>query len=184
MLSGPSGVGKDAALKELEKLWQAFRRCVTLTTRARRNGEQDGVDYTFVSIDEFRRMVEAGELLEYARVHGNMYGAPRAWVQENLGKGVDVVLKIDVQGGIAIKKQMPSAIMVFLSPPTLEELERRLRSRLTETEAEVTKRLLDARKELQEIGHYDYVVVNDSLACAAEQLKAVIIAEHCRVSYN
>ena len=115
------------------------------------------------------------------RCMGICTALPEAWVEENLRNGVDVVLKIDVQGGITVKKQMPSAIMVFLSPPSLEELERRLRSRLTETEAEVTKRLLDARKELQEMNHYDYVVVNDSIACAAEQLKAVIVAEHCRI---
>ena len=181
VLSGPSGVGKDAVLKGLEMNWPSLRRCVTITTRPPRNGEQDGVDYTFVSVDEFRRMVEAGDFLQYAQVHGNMYGTPRRWVEENLREGTDVGPKIDVQGGIAVKKLMPSAIMVFLSPPSLEELERRLRSRLTETENEVTKRLLDARKELQEMNHYDYVVVNDSLDCAVEHLKAVIIAEHCRI---
>ncbi|MHB9038259.1 MAG: guanylate kinase [Armatimonadota bacterium] len=181
VLSGPSGVGKDAVLVELEKSYPNFRRCVTVTTRAPRNGEVDGVDYTFISVDEFRARAERGDFLEYAHVHGNMYGTPRGWVEDRLKEGVDVVLKIDVQGGLAVKKQMPAAVMIFLAPPSLEELEARLRGRSTDSEDDITKRLLNARRELEQISHYEYLVENDSLAKTAEELKAVIIAEHCRI---
>lgn len=181
VLSGPSGVGKDAVLDELERIYPEVRRCVTTTTRPPRNTEVDGVDYTFTSVDDFRRRIESGGFLEYAEVYGHLYGTPRQWVEEHTAKGCDVILKIDVQGGLAVKRQMPSAVMVFVVPPSLKELERRLRGRLTESEAEVTKRLSDGRNELEQIPFYDYIIENDSIAEAAEQLKAVIVAEHCRV---
>lgn len=181
VLSGPSGVGKDAVLGELERIHPAVRRCVTTTTRARRETELDGKDYTFVSVEEFRARAEAGEFLEYAEVHGNLYGTPRAWVQDTLARGCDVVLKIDVQGGLAVKRQMPSAVLVFLVPPSLKELERRLRSRLSESEAEIARRLLNARKEFEQIPCYDYIIENGSVRQAAEELRAIIIAEHRRV---
>jgi len=181
VLSGPSGVGKDAVLSELEKIYPKFQRCVTTTTRKPRENEVDGVDYFFISVDDFRARAEAGGFLEYANVHGNLYGTPRQWVDEKLREGVDVMLKIDVQGGLNVKKQMPSAVMIFLVPPSLEELERRLKGRNTESNEDLTKRLLNARKELDQIPHYDYLIENNSLAKTAEELKAVIIAEHCRI---
>lgn len=181
VLSGPSGVGKDAVLLELAKIYPHFKRCVTTTTRSPRNGEVDGVDYTFISVAEFSKRAENNDFLEYANVHGNLYGTPRSWVEEQLKEGMDVILKIDVQGGLAVKKQMPSAVMIFLVPPSLEELEKRLRGRLTETENDVTKRLLNARKELDQISHYEYLIENDTLANTAEKVKAVIVAEHSRI---
>jgi len=181
VLSGPSGAGKDAVLTELVKICPSVRRCVTTTTRPRRDSETDGVDYTFVSVREFRKRAEEGGFLEYAEVYGYLYGTPRHWVEENTANGADVVLKIDIQGGLAVKRAMPSAVMVFLVPPSLEELEKRLRSRNTESDESVTRRLLNARKELDQIPHYQYIVENDSLADAAEELKAVIIAEHLRI---
>ena len=181
VLSGPSGVGKDAVLTELEKICPGVRRCVTTTTRLPRSGEIDGVHYNFVSVGIFRRQADENEFLEFAQVHGNLYGTPRRWVEDNIAQGHDVILKIDVQGGLAVKQQAPSAVMTFVVPPSMDELERRLRSRLTESEAEVTKRLLDARNELEQIPNYTYIIENDSLPSAAEQLKAVIVAEHCRV---
>ena len=180
VLSGPSGVGKDSVLDELNKIYPTAIKCVTMTTRQPRNGEVDGVDYTFVSVDEFRKCVDKGGFLEYAEVHGNLYGTPRRWVEANLEQGADIFLKIDVQGGLAVKQQMPGAVMIFLLPPSMEELERRLRSRLTETDAEMQMRLLNALSELEQISHYDYVIVNDSISNAAQELKAVLIAEHCR----
>lgn len=181
VLSGPSGVGKDAVLAELEKIYPSVRRCVTVTTRPPRENERNGVDYTFVSAGEFRRRAEEGAFLEYAEVHGYLYGTPRQWVEDQLSKGIDVVLKIDVQGGLNVKQVKPEAILIFLVPPSLEELERRLRSRNSESEESITRRLLNARKELEQILHYDYMIENSSIEHAAEELKAVIVAEHCRV---
>jgi len=181
VLSGPSGVGKDAVLAELEKIYPSVRRCVTVTTRPPRENERNGVDYTFVSAGEFRRRAEEGAFLEYAEVHGYLYGTPRQWVEDQLSKGIDVVLKIDVQGGLNVKQVKPEAILIFLVPPSLEELERRLRSRNSESEESITRRLLNARKELEQIPHYDYMIENSSIEHAAEELKAVIVAEHCRV---
>jgi guanylate kinase len=184
VLSGPSGVGKDCVLEEFVKVSSEVSRCVTVTTRPPRPNEESGRDYHFVSVEEFRRMVEAGEFLEYAHVHGNLYGTPRRWVVEQTAVGRDVVLKIDVQGGISVNRQLPDAVMVFLVPPSLEELERRLRSRMTESEAEVTKRLLDARNELAQIVSYEYVIENDSIEDAVSGLRSIVIAERSRITHS
>jgi len=181
VLSGPSGVGKDCVLEQFVKVCPGVVWCVTVTTRPPRPDEESGRDYFFVSVEEFGRMVEQGEFLEHAQVYGNLYGSPRRWVQEQTAAGKDVILKIDVQGGIAVKRQMPDAVMVFLTPPSLEELERRLRSRLTESEAEVAKRLLDARSEIEQIPYYDYLVENDVLEEAVETLRAIVVAERNRI---
>lgn len=181
VLSGHSGVGKDAVLEELERIYPRVHRCVTTTTRPMRDYEVDGVDYTFIDVPEFRRRAEQNGFLEYAEVYGNLYGTPREWVEENLKKGTDIVLKIDVQGGLSVKQAMPSAIMIFLVPPSMEELERRLRTRNTETEESIARRLLTVRNEMDQIKNYDYIIENDCLEKAAEDLKAVIIAEHCKI---
>lgn len=181
VLSGPSGVGKDAVLVEFLAKCPGVIRCVTATTRNPRQSEENGKDYHFLSLLEFRRMVDAKEFLEYAEVHGNYYGTPRKWVEDTLSEGTDVVLKIDVQGGLAVKKQMPEAIAVFLAPPNVEELERRLRSRLTESETEIAKRLLDARSELQRITDYDYLIENDSLPDAVDRLRCIALAERSKI---
>jgi guanylate kinase len=181
VLSGPSGVGKDSVLEEFEKIYPNAVRCVTATTRPRRDYEQDGVDYTFLSVEEFRARIEAGGFLEYAEVYGHLYGTPRQWVEDNLGRGLDIILKIDVQGGRTVKRAMASAVMVFLVPPSLEELERRLRSRSSEPDEVIAKRLGEASEEIDRIPCYDYVIENGDLMKAAEELKAVLIAEHCRV---
>lgn len=181
VLSGPSGVGKDALLTTFLSNSSGAVKCVTATTRSPREGEVHGKDYHFVPLEEFRRMVEANEFLEYAKVHDNLYGTPRKWVEETLAAGIDVILKIDVQGGLSVKKQMPEAIMVFLAPPSLDELESRLRGRLTESEPEVTKRLLDARSELERIPEYDYLIENDTLSEAAKRLECVILAERSKI---
>ena len=181
VVSGPSGVGKDAVLTEFAKIYPRARKCVTTTTREPRAGEAQGVDYTFVSEEEFRGRIDAGGFLEHAEFCGNLYGTPRQWVEERLREGMDVVLKIDVQGGLAVKTQMPSAVMIFLVPPSMEELERRLRNRLTDSDEAIAGRLVRARQEMEQIPHYDYIIENDAVAQAAEELKAVIIAEHCKL---
>ncbi len=181
VLSGPSGAGKDAVLVEFTRMCPEAMRCVTTTTRPPRECETDGVDYSFTSVDEFRRIAEDGGFLEYAEVHGHLYGTPKAWVEEHLSLGEDVVLKIDVQGGLNVKRAKPEAVMVFLVPPSMEELERRLRSRNTDSDDQIARRLLNARRELDQIPHYDYMIENRALADAAAELKAIVVAEHLRV---
>lgn len=184
VFSGSSGVGKDVVLAELHKLDPNVRRCVTTTTRKPRKNEVDGVDYTFICEEEFRKRIADGDFLEYADVFGNLYGTPRKWVEDQLAQGIDIILKIDVQGGMTVKQQMPEAVMIFLAPPSLEELERRLCNRRTETEEEIAKRLTDARMELDQIPHYDYILENDIIEKAAQKLQAIIVAEHCKIINN
>ena len=181
VLSGPSGVGKDRLLRESIPLMSNVQRCVTTTTRLPREGERDGVDYWFVGISEFERMVQADEFLECAQVHGNLYGVRRGHVEEALETGKDVILLIDVQGAAAVTKWRPEAAMIFLIPPSIEELERRLRERETESEEEITKRLMDARSELARIEEFDYLLVNDNLEEAAKELAAIVTAERCKI---
>lgn len=180
VFSGPSGVGKDTVLEELAKVYPSFRRCVTTTTRQPRDYEVDGEDYTFISVEQFKSQIEQGAFLEWAEVHGNLYGTPRQWVQDRISQGLDVILKIDVQGGAEVKRQMPTALLVFIAPPSVEELERRLRGRNSESEDNISKRLANAMRELDQIPSYDYVVENDTVAGAADELRAILVAEHCK----
>jgi guanylate kinase len=143
--------------------------------------EVHGVDYHFVSPARFNEMVAADEFLEYAEVHEGWYGTPRLWVDEQRSAGIDVILKIDVQGGLAVKTQSPDAVLIFLQPPSLEELERRLRGRRTESEDAIAVRLLNARSELAQRKYYDYGVVNDAVEDAVASIKSILTAEHCRI---
>lgn len=181
VLSGPSGVGKDTLLQKLEQLCPNIRRCVTYTTRKPRPGEVPGVDYNFVTVEQFRRMIEANEFLEYAQVHLDFYGSPLREVIETRKEGMDIILKIDVQGGLMVKQKCPDAIMIFVAPPCMEELERRLRSRYTESEKAIAKRLEDAKREIECIPMYDYLVVNDDIELAVDKLRCIIIAERLRI---
>jgi guanylate kinase len=181
VLSGPSGVGKDTLLQHFLNTTPGCVRLVTCTTRPRRPDERDGVDYQFVSVEEFRRMQEAGELLESAEVFGHHYGSPRKFVEEKTARGLDVILRIDVQGGVSVRKAAPGAVLVFLAPPSFEELERRLRGRNTETAASIARRLAEARREMEAASEYDYLIVHDSTERAAEDLRAVLRAEHLRI---
>ena len=182
VLSGPSGVGKDTVLARFGQLQPDIRRGVTATTRKPRNGEVHGQDYLFYAAADFSRMVERNAFLEHALVNGNLYGTPRFWVEEQVLNGYDVLLKIDVQGGKLVKAAMPQAVLVFLLPPSVMELEKRLRSRATENEDQINTRLNDARNELRVAPQYDYNIVNDTVENAALKLNAVVIAEHCRVA--
>lgn len=184
VLSGPSGVGKDAVLSRLKAQPHPMYYPVTITTRPMRRGERDGVDYIFVTPAQFRQMAERGELLEQARVYGHWYGVPRGQVRQALAEGRDVIIKVDVQGAATIKGLAPQAVLIFLSPPSLAELEARLRQRHTENSEELEKRLAIAREEMKRIPLFDYVVVNrqNQIDQAVAQIESIITAEKCRVN--
>ena len=180
VLSGPSGVGKSTVISELMGSRGNLYFSVSFTTRAPRVGEADGVNYNFVDRAEFERMIAAGELLEYAEYVGNLYGTPRGPVEQWLSEGHDVVLEIEVQGGAQIKKLVPDCVSVFITPPSMEVLEKRLRGRGTENEETIQKRLETARKELLQAEHYDYVVINDRLEDAVDDMQAILRSEKLR----
>src|SRR3989441_9503985 len=182
VLSAPSGTGKDTVINALKQQGMDFYVVASVTTRAPRPGESEGNPYHFISEEEFKQLVDEGELLEYANVHGNWYGQPRQVIRDNLRAGRDVLLKIDVQGAASIRRKVPQAIFIFLVPSSLEELAQRLATRQTETEEERLRRLADARKELMQQSWYDYVVVNRQghLQEAVDQLRAIMLAEHAR----
>ena len=182
VLSAPSGTGKDTVIKALKEQGMDFYVVASVTTRSPRPGESEGNPYHFVSEEEFKQMVDQGELLEYAKVHGNWYGQPRKVIRDNLRAGRDVLLKIDVQGAATVRRKVPQAVFIFLVPSSLEELTQRLTTRQTETEEERLRRLADAREELAQRYWYDYVVVNRQghLQEAVDQLRAIMLAEHAR----
>ena len=184
VISGPSGVGKDAALGELRKLGRPWHFAVTATTRPMRAGERDGADYIFLDGETFGRMRERDEFLECAEVYGCWYGVPRSQVRDALREGRDVILKMDVQGAAAIRRLAPEALLIFLIPPSLADLRQRLQGRMTETAPELTRRLRTAEDELSRIREYDYRVVNENggLERAAAEIDAIITAEKCRVT--
>ena len=160
VISGPSGVGKDSVIDGLKKLGRPYHFTVTATTRAMRPNERDGIDYIFLSRDEFRRMIERNDLLEWAEVFGNLYGVPKSQVNDALNRDQDVILKIDVQGAATLKKLHPDAVLIFLEPPDMNSLEQRLRNRNTESEAELQTKLTTAFREMDEASWFDRRVVN------------------------
>jgi len=176
VISGPSGVGKDTVLRALFELESRLRYSVSYTTRAPRPGEVDGVSYSFVDEPTFMRMVERGEFLEWARVHGNLYGTSLQRVRDCLDRGEDVVLKIDVQGAAQLRGLVPEAVFIFLLPPSEEELQERLRSRDTEDDHALATRAADAVRELAEAERYDHQVVNDEVERAAREILAIVAA--------
>lgn len=182
VISAPSGGGKGTVLKELFRRNGNLRMSVSATTRAPRPGEEHGVHYYFITQDEFKQNIENGAMLEYAEYCGNFYGTPKAPVQAWLDEGYDVVLEIEVQGGRQIKAAAPDCVSVFLLPPSLEVLEKRLRGRGTETEAVIEKRLAAAREEIPCVRDYDYAVINDTVEQAVLDIKAILAAEKLRVS--
>jgi guanylate kinase len=181
VLSGPSGVGKDSVLRQLKELGRDWHFTVTATTRSQRPGENDGVDYLFLDRDTFHQKVRAGDFLECAEVYGNWYGVPRTQITDALEKGLDVIIKADVQGATTIKDIAPDAVFIFLMPPSPEELERRLRERKTETTPDLELRIRMAMDELYQLPLFDYVVVNDQLEPAASRIDAIVTAEKCRI---
>lgn len=186
VLSGPSGVGKDATLELMKRRDLPFYFVVTATTRPMRPNEVDGVDYHFVSVGEFAEMIDAGELLEYAVVYGDYKGIPKKHVREALASGKDVVLRIDVQGAATIRSLIPNAVTIFLAAESEEKLIERLRERKTESADKLKMRIATARQEMARIGEFDYVVVNrdDELDKTVDQVISIINAEKCRVDWT
>ena len=180
VFSGPSGAGKDTVLKRLLEMDNNIRLSISATTRAPRPGEQDGVDYFFLPRDRFLSLIDQDKMLEHAEYCGNFYGTPKEPIEKWNGEGRDVILEIEVQGGAQIKEKRPECVSIFLLPPSLSELEQRLRLRNTEQEETIRKRLETARGEILKAKDYDYVVINDTVEHAVEQILSIISAEKLR----
>lgn len=183
VVSGPAGVGKGTLDKALLERHQDMKLSVSATTRAPRPGEIDGVHYFFKTEEEFKAMIERNEFLEYMHVfQTNYYGTPRSFVEEQLSRGIDVILEIDVQGAMKVKKAFPNAVMIFIAPPSMAELKSRLIGRNTETLEQIEKRFATAEKEIAMLPEYEYVVTNDVVEMAVNRMEAIITAEKCKVS--
>ena len=182
VISGPSGVGKSTVIAEVMHQRDNLVFSVSYTTRPPRAGEEDGENYHFVDKAEFERMIRDGELLEYTQYAENYYGTSLADIQAFASQGLDVLLDIEVEGASNVKRKADNAVLIFVAPPSFEELSRRLRGRRTENEAVVRARLERAQVELKEIPNYDYLVVNDSVIRAASDIISILNAEDCRVT--
>ncbi len=177
VISGPSGAGKGTLTEILLKRVPSLARSVSATTRKPRPGEVDGVDYYFLTKEEFKKHIEDNDFLEWAVVHDNYYGTLRSMVDKELAVGRDVVMVIDVQGAANVKNKMPDAVTIFVEPPSMEELVKRLKLRNTESEAELARRLKNAEAEMMLAKNYDYVVINDDVDRAAGELVSIVEAE-------
>ena len=184
VLSGPSGVGKDAVLARMRKLGYPLEYITTVTTRPQRAKERNNVDYHFVSTERFQEMISHNELLEWANVYGNWYGVPKQPIRQALDGGRDIIVKVDIQGAATIKKVLPQAVSVFLVPPSEEELAIRLRERHTELPFDLALRINTADEEMKQLPLFDYVVVNKQgeIDLAVSQIEAIITAEKSRVT--
>jgi guanylate kinase len=184
VLSGPSGVGKDTVLKKMKSKKRLFHYVVTVTTRPRREEEKDDVDYHFLSQQGFQQMFNKGELLEWANVYGSYYGVPKKEVIQGLSQELDVVVKVDVQGAAALKKVLPQAVFIFLVPPSMEELEKRLRQRHSESPEELAMRLQKAGEEMKSLPMFDYAITSrrGKVDEVVSRIIAIVTAEKCRVN--
>ncbi len=181
VISGFSGSGKGTLMKQLMQNYDYYSLSISATTRAPRPGEEEGREYFFVSKERFMEMIQNGELLEYAKYVDNYYGTPKAYVEQEMAKGKDVILEIEMQGALKIKARYPESVLVFITPPTISELIDRLRKRGTETEEVIKKRLEKAAMEAEGIEAYDYILVNDNLDKTAKHLNYLIQDQHMRV---
>ena len=179
-VSGPSGVGKGTVIRKVMDLQPGIVHSVSVTTRPPRSGEKEGVDYYFRTLDQFRSLQAAGEILESDLYCGHYYGTPRSALDNLLGQGYDVLLDVTVSGSLSVMASYPNAVTLFLLPPSFSELQRRLERRGTENGEAISKRLLQARAEISQARLFQYLVVNDDLTAAARKMLAIITAEHCR----
>lgn len=178
MVSGFSGAGKGTIMKELIKQYDNYALSISATTRAPRPGEEEGREYFFRTVEEFEKMIAKEELIEYAKYVDNYYGTPRAYVEEQLQAGKDVILEIEIQGALKVKKKFPETLLLFVTPPSAEELKNRLVKRGTETMDVIESRMRRAREEAEGMDQYDYLVVNDVLEDCVEEVHQIIQGEH------
>lgn len=184
VLSGPSGAGKGTACDALVLEKPELSLSVSCTTRFKRPTEVEGVDYFFKSSEEFNELIKQEAFLEYASVFSHLYGTPKKYVEEKLKEGKDVLLEIDVQGALGVKKNFHEGVYIFLVPPSMQELEKRIRGRATETEEQIQSRLGKARGEMDKLPYYDYVIMNDNIKNVVHKIKCIIEAEKLKVSRN
>ena len=179
IISGPSGVGKSTVLQKVLQGRDDLYFSISATTRAPRKGEINGVHYHFISVEQFRGMIQEEAFLEYAEYVGNFYGTPKKFVDEAMAQGKDVILDIEVQGAIQVCSKRPEVIRIFIAPPSWSALEKRLIGRGTDSEEKIQKRLVRAKAELQTANTYDYFVINDSVENAVKEINAIMLAAHC-----
>jgi guanylate kinase len=186
VISGPSGAGKGTIIKALmaDSDPERIVLSTSMTTRSPRKGEVDGVNYYLVSMEEFNALVEQDGFLEHARVYENCYGTPKTPVLENLARGIDVVLEIDIQGALSVKKSYPDGVFIFILPPSMAELRKRITGRGTESPEVIDMRLSKVMQEVSYIEEYDYCVVNGEVEEAAARVRSIMVAEHSRVTEN
>ncbi len=184
VISGPSGAGKGTIIKEIKNLIPEVAYSVSVTTRAPREGEVDGKDYFFRTYEQFKQMMHENAFLETAEVYGNYYGTPKSYVDKLMKEGKDVILEIDTVGAKNVKKQYPEAVLIFIAPPTAKDLAARLSKRGTESTSVMNKRLQASSKEFQSINNYDFIIVNDEIKDAVQELYSIVNAMHCSVSRN
>lgn len=180
VVSGFSGAGKGTVMKRLLEKYDNYALSISVTTRKPRPGEADGREYFFRTKEEFEKFIEEDALIEYAQYVDNYYGTPRFYVEEQLAAGKDVILEIEIQGAMKVKEKNPEAVLVFVTPPTVEELKRRLTERGTETPEVIAERLARASEEAEEMHHYDYLLLNDVLEDCVDELHQIIQSEHAR----
>jgi guanylate kinase len=180
VLSGPSGVGKGTVCAALRKISPELIYSVSATTRAARQGEEEGVNYFFKTREQFQQLIDADEMLEWAEYVGNFYGTPRRFVEDMLNSGKDVILEIEVQGALKVKQKFAEGVFIFLLPPSLDELQNRIVTRGTETDEIIRNRMSTALNEIRLMEHYDYAIINDRVKSACSKIQAILAAEHCR----